>query len=71
MERLKKRALSSSIMKELENEYSGAPEEIKVYEQNLNWFYFDILNFKKFSTIKERYANALEYETQEDRHKIK
>ena len=30
IERQKKRAINSSIMKELENEYSGAPEEIKV-----------------------------------------
>jgi U3 small nucleolar ribonucleoprotein protein LCP5 len=29
LERAKKRAINSSIMKELENEYSGAPEEIK------------------------------------------
>jgi hypothetical protein len=28
--RLSARAYSSSFMKELENEYSGAPEEIKV-----------------------------------------
>ena len=35
-------------MKELENEYSGAPEE-----------------------IKDNYANTLEVETQEDRHRIK
>jgi U3 small nucleolar ribonucleoprotein protein LCP5 len=48
IERLKRRALSSSMMKELENEYSGAPEE-----------------------IKENYANALEIETQEERHRIK
>ena len=30
IERQKRRAINSSIMKELENEYSGAPEEIKV-----------------------------------------
>jgi hypothetical protein len=30
VERQKRRAINSSIMKELENEYSGAPEEIKV-----------------------------------------
>ena len=30
MERQKRRAIHSSVMMELENEYSGAPEEIKV-----------------------------------------
>lgn len=30
MERLKKRAMSSTIMKEIEREYTDAPEEIKV-----------------------------------------
>ena len=48
MERSKRRALNSTIMKELENEISGAPEE-----------------------ISDRYANTLEVETQEERHRIK
>lgn len=30
MERLKRRAMSSSIMKEIEKEYAETPEEIKV-----------------------------------------
>ena len=30
MDRLKRRAMSSSIMKEIEKEYTEAPEEIKV-----------------------------------------
>jgi hypothetical protein len=30
LERQKRRAIHSSVMMELENEYSGAPEEIKV-----------------------------------------
>lgn len=39
MERLKRRAMSSSIMKEIEKEYSEAPEEIKViFSRNLVFF---------------------------------
>lgn len=30
MERIKRKAFNSSIIKDLENEYSGAPEEIRV-----------------------------------------
>ncbi|CAF0847034.1 unnamed protein product [Brachionus calyciflorus] len=47
IERLKRRALSGSIMKEIENEYSGAPEE-----------------------IKDSYANTLEMESNEHKHRI-
>ncbi|RNA34748.1 neuroguidin isoform X1 [Brachionus plicatilis] len=47
IERLKRRAMSSSIMKEIENEYSGAPEE-----------------------IKDSYANTIETESNEHKHKI-
>lgn len=39
--------MSSSIMKEIENEYSGAPEE-----------------------IKDTYANTIEMESNEHKHKI-
>lgn len=39
--------MNSSIMKEIENEYSGAPEE-----------------------IKDSYANTIEMESNEHKHKI-
>jgi hypothetical protein len=44
IERQKRRAINSSIMKELENEYSGAPEEIKVEIKK-------IISFRKLKFI--------------------
>lgn len=46
MERIKRKAFSSSVIKDLENEYSGAPEE-----------------------IRNNYANILDNETREEKHK--
>ncbi len=46
VERIKMKALNSSIIKDLENEYSGAPEE-----------------------IRNNFANVLDNETREERHK--
>lgn len=46
IERQKRRLINSSIMKELENEYSGAPEE-----------------------IKDTFANTIEMESNEQKHK--
>jgi hypothetical protein len=45
-ERQKRRAMNTSIIKELESEYSGAPEE-----------------------IRDTFANTLELETREDKHR--
>lgn len=39
MERLKRRAMSSTIMKEIEREYTDAPEEIKVNWAGFQFFF--------------------------------
>ena len=57
-------------MKELENEYSGAPEEIKVEIKKI--ISFRILIFKTYFlqlSLKDDFANTIEMESNEQKHK--
>ena len=64
MERIKRKAFNSSVIKDLENEYSGAPEEIRVILKTVHFKITNLLITKKlriimliFSTMKQEKKN--------------